>query len=140
VGVSAESVEEAEFFVMSTRTLSTFSKEEAQRYESYGHQKIEQVIRIPCVSINDLLHSQFTKTPDLVSIDVEGKDFEILQAFDFSMYRPAVFCLETLTYTEDKSEDKLREVIDFMLTRDYMNYADTYVNTIFVDRQKWQHR
>jgi hypothetical protein len=67
-------------------------------------------------------------------------DFQILQSLDLDKWRPEVFCIETLTYTEDKTERKLREIIDHMLGKDYMVYADTYINTIFVDRKTWQRR
>lgn len=137
-GVSAQS--EAEFYLMTTRTLNTFCREEAERYQSYGSQKIEQVVRIPLLPINDVIMDNFPSCPDFVSLDVEGLDLEILKTFDFDRYRPQVFCIETLTYTEDKTEKKLVEIIDFMTGKGYLNYADTYINTIFVDRRTWLDR
>ncbi len=64
----------------------------------------------------------------------------ILQNFDFETYRPAVFCVETLTYTEDKSERKLTEIIELMHANGYLTYADTYINTVFVDAAAWKRR
>ncbi|MEI7466364.1 MAG: hypothetical protein WCJ87_13545, partial [Burkholderiales bacterium] len=54
--------------------------------------------------------------------------------------RPPLFCVETLTYIEDGSERLLTEIIDFMRSQDYFDYADTYVNTIFIDRAAWARR
>lgn len=131
---------EADFFVMSTSTLNTFSKEEAERYQSYGQQRIMKTIRIKLETINNIFRKNFEKSPNLVSLDVEGLDYLILQNFDFDKYRPEVFCLETLSYTEDKSERKLTEIIDLMHANGYITYADTYINTIFVDAAAWGNR
>ena len=131
---------EADFYVMSTSTLNTFSKDEAERYQSYGQQRIMKTMRIKLETINDIIRQNFIKTPNLISLDVEGFDYVILQQFDFKKYRPEVFCLETLSYTEDKSERKLTEIIDLMHANDYITYADTYINTIFVDAAAWRNR
>ena len=131
---------EADFFLMSTSTLNTFSREEAERYQSYGQQRILKVVEMELKTINEIIAQNFEKAPNLVSLDVEGFDYAIMQNFDFSKYRPEVFCLETLTYTEDKSERKLTEIIDLMHGNGYQTYADTYINTIFVDGAAWKNR
>lgn len=138
VGVGAE--EKAKFYLLTSRTLNTFSLEEATRYQTYGGQKIEEVIDVPLVPINKVISDYFSPCPNFVSLDVEGMDYEIIKSFDFSKYRPEVFCIETLTYTEDKTERKIVEIIDYMKSRDYVPFADTYINTIFVDSSAWSRR
>jgi FkbM family methyltransferase len=131
----------AEFFVMSTPTLNTFSRQEAERFASYGKQKIERVEHVGIRNINNVIAEQFgDAAPDLLSLDVEGLDLAILQSFDFGRYAPDVCCVETLSYTEDRSERKLTEIIDLMLAQDYFVYADTFVNSIFVRRSTWRDR
>jgi FkbM family methyltransferase len=130
----------ADFFLMSTATLNTFSAAEAERYQSYGNQRIVKTIKVELRTVNDIIAASFEKCPNLVSLDVEGLDYEILKSFDFAHYRPAVFCLETLTYTEDKSERKLTEIIELMHAKGYITFADTYINTIFVDHTVWKKR
>lgn len=140
IGVGLEDREiEADFFIMSSRTLNTFSREQAIEYEAYGNQKIEEVKKISLQHIDYIL-KQFSRKPNFVSLDVEGMDYEILKTFDFKRYRPEVFCLETLTYTEDQTERKITEIIDLMDSNGYMVYADTYINTIFVDELVWKNR
>ena len=131
---------EADFFVMSTSTLNTFSRAEAERYQSYGKERILKTIRVALKPINEILAENFSKCPNFISLDVEGMDYRILQDLDFGTYRPEVFCLETLSYTEDKSERKLTEIIELMHERGYLTYADTYINTIFVDSAAWNRR
>ena len=130
----------ADFYVLSTPTLNTFSKQEAERFASYGRQRIERVERVPIRNINSVIDEHFTARPDLLSIDVEGLDLAILQSLDFARHGPDVCCVETLSYTEDRSERKLTEVIDFMASRGYFVYADTYVNSIFVRMAAWKAR
>jgi hypothetical protein len=76
----------------------------------------------------------FHPCPNLVSLDTEGMDLAILESLDFQKYRPEVFCIETLTNTEDR---KMIEIVEFMLSKGYVVYADTFVNTIFVEQQCW---
>lgn len=141
IGVGIGAAREADFFVMSARTLNTFSREEAERYSGYGADRIREVIKVPLRPVNEILAEHFPQaSPSFVSLDVEGMDLAILRDFDFSRYRPEIFCIETLTFTRDDSERKLSEVIEFMQERDYRVYADTYINTIFVDRRRWDAR
>lgn len=139
VGVGSDncSGDKMDFFIMSTPTLNTFSEEEARRYQSYGNQKIKKIVSIPLISVNELFATHFKETPNLVSIDVEGLDLQIVEAIAFDRFRPQVFCIETLTYTEDRTEKKIHEIIDLMFGRGYISYADTYINTIFVEKNAW---
>ena len=137
IGITAG---KADFYVMSTSTLNTFSKQDAERYISYGQHRLIQTIPINVENINDIVERHFDGPLNLLSLDVEGLDYQILQSFDFKRFRPVVFCLETLSYTEDNSERKLTEIIELMHGNGYMTYADTYVNTIFVDEQAWKCR
>ena len=129
-----------DFYLMSSKTLNTFSKAEAERYVSYGNQQIEKVIKVEVETVNSIIKKHCKRVPNLISLDVEGLDFMILQSFDFDQFRPEIFCIETLSYTEDKTERKLTEIIELMNQKGYMVYADTYINTIFVDKNIWANR
>ena len=137
IGAGAKAMEQMDFYIMSTRTLNTFSKTEAKRYQSFGNQKIKQVISIPLISFNDIVGKYFAPVPNFVSIDVEGFEIQIIQSINFEKFRPEVFCIETLSYTEDRTERKLNEIIDLMHRKNYVTYADTYINTIFVEKNTW---
>lgn len=142
VGVGyAKNIQEADFYIMSSKTLNTFSKEEAERYQGYGTYKIEDIFKVSLVPCNQIIDEYFgSKAPNFITIDVEGLDFEILRSFNFDRFRPEVFCIETLTYTEDKSEKKLIDIINYVCSKDYMVFADTYINTIFVEKSSWHKR
>jgi FkbM family methyltransferase len=140
VGVGAGGAEQADFYIMTSKTLNTFSRQEAERYQRYGNQKIEQVIQVPLLPVNEIISRYCKAMPQFISIDVEGLDLEIVKSLDFDTFRPAVLCVETLTYTEDRTERKLTEIADVVCGRGYFLYADTYINSIFVDRETWTSR
>ena len=125
------------FFVMNPRTLNTFSPDEAEKLVKEGF-RIEREQQIPVRSVNSILEEYFCETaPDFVSIDVEGLDLQILQGFDFTRWRPKVFCVETITYSSQRAGKKIPEIAELLHGNDYFSYADTWVNTLFVDRRVW---
>lgn len=140
IGIGSGTEETSDFYVITYRALNTFSKEEADNHAKYGNNKIEKVLKVPLMNVNNIIESYFSSTPNLVCIDTEGYDMSILKSFDFEKYKPQIFCIETITYEEDKTEKKITEIIDFMLSKNYMIYSDTYINTIFIDKSAWENR
>lgn len=133
VGITFDDRKEADFYIFPIPALNTLSKEEADYREKNGSYKVIKKIKIPLKNINEIIKEHFYKTPDLISLDVEGIDFEILKSLDFSKSRPIAICVETISYSENRTEHKLTEIIDFVKTKGYFVYADTHINTIFVN-------
>lgn len=130
----------AKFYIMHPTTLNTFSKKEAETYcLHYPEAKITDTVTLPVMPVNEIIAKYFPNTaPNLVSIDVEGLDLEIIESFDFNRCRPAVFCIETVEYEGKAILRKSTKLINKMKAQDYFIYADTFTNTIFVDRKAWQ--
>lgn len=139
-GAGAASRPDTEFFLIDPDTLSTFSRAEAERIERETPHRIRQVLRVPIIAIGELINEHFDCAPDIVSIDVEFLDLELLRGIDYERRRPVALCVETLTFTTDRTEKKVGEIPDFMAGVGYMAYADTYINTIFVDAKRWRAR
>lgn len=126
-----------DFFIFTDNTLSTFSKEEAEHLKGSGHtiSKIEKVrIRSLNQIITDTCGGVF---PDLLTIDVEGQDFEILKSTDFSKSKPKVICAETSEFSNTGAGAKRTDYIQYILGLGYSLYADTYLNSIFVENGFW---
>ena len=136
VGVGSEGSAKADFYIFEDKALSTFDKGEAMLRDTIGTHKIIAVKEIPLKSINRIIEENFATTPDLLSIDVEGLDLSILMTLDFERFPIPVICTETCTYSENHIKPKDNRIAEFMLSKDYFVYADTYINTIFV-RNKW---
>ena len=128
-----------EFFVMSSRTLNTFSEKEAQRYVRECGIKIDKVLSVPVLRFDQIVDQYCDGIPDFISLDVEGLDFEVLSSIDFNRYLPHVICVETLDFHKfSELETPKQNIIGELLDRaGYLKYADTYINTIFIHRDSW---
>jgi FkbM family methyltransferase len=123
--------EHLDFFIMSSKSLNTFSKEEANRLDQQGDYKIVEVKKINTLNINDIFSKYFV--PDFLSVDVEGIDLEIIKSIDLGINRPKVICVETAEFSPIPPGIKVYECIDYLKANDYMFYADTFNNSIMVD-------
>lgn len=134
VAVDLFDKKEADFYIFSEPSLNTLSKEEAEFREKNGSFKIVKVIKIPTITVNQTMENYFDGAPDFLSIDVEGLDLEILKSINYEKFRPIVICTETIEYSETIQKKKITPIIDFLLQKDYIIFADTHINTIFVDK------
>jgi len=128
-----------DLYIMSSRTLNTLSESEAQMYESQGY-KIEDKRRVEIMTINRIIEQHLGCAPNFLSVDVEGLDFEILTALDFERFRPLLICVETISFSSTGHGEKRTEIDDFLTGLGYMRFADTFINTLYVDREKWTER
>lgn len=126
----------ADFFIFDEPALNTFHRGEAKSRQKSGKHKIKKIEKVKLVTINELISKYFTHYPDLLSIDIEGLDFIVLKSLNFSKYPIPIICVETCQYSENHIRPKNESIINFMLSKNYMIYADTYINTIFVNK-KW---
>jgi FkbM family methyltransferase len=133
VGVSDEA--EAEFFIFDVQGLNTFSKEEAYK-RNEGTYKIKETVKVPLVNINRIIEENFKALPDFLSIDIEGLDLPVLKTLDFERFPIPVICAETCQYSENHIKPKDKSIENFLLSKGYFVYADTYLNTFFV-HEKW---
>ena len=62
----------------------------------------------------------------------------VIKSIDYDNCRPAVICVETLSFSTSGNGIKNNTIIAFLEGRGYMVYADTYINTIFVCQEKWK--
>jgi FkbM family methyltransferase len=133
IGISAHEGE-LPFYVMSAPTLNTFSETDARAAVAQGRVKVERILPVKVRPINEVLQEKLKGIPlDFLSIDVEGLDFTILSSLDFTRWRPKVICAETITYSEINQGKKIPEIPGLLHDLGYQTYADTHINTIFVD-------
>lgn len=111
---------------------NTFLLEEAESRRKESGINFTTLTNISLVNINDILKEYFPSGVDLISLDVEGLDFDILKSIDFEKYRPDIFCIETIEVNYPIIDEHKTEIFDFMKSKGYKVYASTFVNTIFV--------
>ncbi|HXH17921.1 MAG TPA: FkbM family methyltransferase [Chitinophagales bacterium] len=137
IGVGLERGE-ADFFIMSSPTLNTFSRQEAERYQRETQYKLKEVKKLKVDTYQNLVETYFKNAPDFLSLDVEGWDEVLIKNIDYSRSAPVVICVETITFSEKGKGVKQKGIIDFLQQAGYLYYADTNINSIFVLKTKWE--
>jgi FkbM family methyltransferase len=135
--IAANSNGKANFYMSQDDKSELHSSDKEESTECVEYQdshKTKTNQTIPLVTINDLIKNNFVSYPDFISIDVEGSDLDVLKTLDFDIYPIPVICVRTCLYSNNLIIRKNVTIIDFMLTKNYEIYADTYVNTIFVHK------
>ena len=136
VGVAVTDEKEADFFIFDSEGISTFDRKEAEKREASGRYKIIETAKVPLITIDRLIRENFPSAPDLLFIDIEGFDLAVLQTLDFTTFPIPAICVETCTYSENHIRPKNDSIKQYLLKNGYEVYADTYINTIFVNA-KW---
>lgn len=72
------------------------------------------------------------KRIDFLSIDAEGKDFDVLKSLDFHRYNPKSICVEIWN---DKKELKKNNIYKFLIKKKYILVFKKKPNYIFLKRQ-----
>jgi FkbM family methyltransferase len=136
VGISNKE-EELDFYIMEDSTLSTFSKEERDFMITKGNQ-LRGVRKISLTTISKVLKTYFNdKFPDFMSLDVEGLDLKILKSIDFEKYFPKIICVEAAEYSPIGAGVRRDELINFLVSKEYYEYANTNLNAIMVKKDFW---
>lgn len=137
-GIGAKNSEKMKFYILNTPGLDSFDLEsikEAQRQTPWI--EIVDEIEVPVYTLDEIYEKYFASVPTIVSLDVEGLEMDILKSTNFEKYRPYIFIIETIEYREKISvTNKRNDIIDFMQKNDYVEYAFTGVNSIFIDKRK----
>ena len=124
------------FFRFNVDTLSTFSKQEAEKYKKQGYKLLETIdveVRTLSSIFSDVLK---TNKIDFLSVDTEGYDLEVLKSNDWNKYRPKIVCVETLIHSVNNEKMISKDIIKFLKQNGYKEVADTGINTIFLDSKK----
>jgi FkbM family methyltransferase len=131
-GIGVTAVREANYYLMTEPSWNTFSREEAdhQAKVTNGRIKIEKVIKMPLLNINDVMREHLKGAPTFLSIDAEGWHLPILKSIDYTGFRPKVICVETLV---SGTTTVIAEVASFMTSQGYHARGGSIVNTLFVD-------
>lgn len=145
--VATEDGKTIEFIIMTGDGLSTADEEEAHETMRINPEiRIKQKVQVESISINTIMKSYFAnETPVICSIDIEGKDMEILQSIDFEQYRPFLIVIETIPYSMEIAIGKKNiEICNYMGSVGYEEYAFTGINSVFIDKkalkEKWDYK
>ncbi|MGI9089226.1 MAG: FkbM family methyltransferase [Chthoniobacterales bacterium] len=124
-------------FESSASGLNTVSEEWARHGQHVGGHRVASTVSVPRLGINELLAEHFASAPDLLSIDIEGLDLAVLQAIDLRSCRPAIICAETFLPMSAETGFKDVRIHDHLLLQGYRQFADTWINTIYVTAERF---
>lgn len=133
-GVGKENGESI-FYAFQRSTRNTFSPHEAKAWQQQsGERATEKKMKI--FSLDHIIDTYCERTPDIVSLDAEGYDFDILSGFSWKK-RPKVFCIETASSSGARDADgEQKNIRSLMEKNGYALTAQVSVNVIFVDTLK----
>ena len=123
------------FFEFKEKTLSTFSEEDARVAQKRGC-PLKGTRQIVVTTFEDIIKKHNVSHIDVLSIDIEGLDFEILKSMDYTKIRPTIICTETKRYDQDIPGDATPAAL-FLKEKGYM-LIYSLVNSIFIDPLVWK--
>lgn len=113
------------FHRMSASTLSTFSRKDAELYLKNGY-RIVETVQVSVRPLGAVLAEHRPEGPiDFCSIDVEGRELDILASNDWTRFRPTLIVLEV-----NRDENGLLGAMDDL---DYLLVINNGTNGIFLD-------
>lgn len=136
--IAGESGKSVDFYVMSGDGLSTPDREQMERIMTNNPAiQMESVVAVQTITVNEILDTYFDGAPVFINIDVEGAEMEILASIDFEVHRPLAIILEMIPYRSHLVVGmKNQEILQFMADNDYVEYAFTGINSIFLDKKR----
>lgn len=136
--IGAIESEPINFYVLNGDGLSTPEKKRVDEVIAMNPSlKIDRVVSINNMTVNQILDTYFDKAPVFLNIDLEGDDIAILSSIDWEKYRPLMISIEMIPYRPrlvvgEKDDDIMR----FMEEHEYVEYAFTGINSIFLDKRQ----
>ena len=130
--------EEVMFYILNGDGLSTPDLESANKFcEINPNLEIVANERIKTITYNTIVKEHLKCAPTILSIDIEGKDLEILNTIDYVNYRPFLIVVEMIEYDTDLNyKTKNKEILNQLNSNGYDEYAFTGINSIFIDRKR----
>lgn len=126
-----------QFFVMRDPTLSTFSEEEREHLRSVGHEW-EKTISVRVETLASIIDRyNGGRFPDFLSLDAEGLDLDVLRSIDYGRSAPKVICVEAAEYSPTGKGKRRADLVEFLDSRGYFEYASTNLNAIMVSKDFW---
>lgn len=131
----AREKKELTFFIFNEPALNTFDEELARSRDREKYSVVEER-RILTRTLSEILKERLPEGQKInfLSVDVEGKDLEVLQSGDWQLLRPEYILVECLSLEiSELDELKDNEVYKFLINQKYKFFAKTFNTVIFKD-------
>jgi FkbM family methyltransferase len=113
---------EVDFHLSPDNEISSINKDFVKAWKDG---KITDTIKVPAMRINEVLYAWESM---ILSIDVEGHDYEILTDINFDAFKPLIIMIEP---SEEFAPGTVNRIMDHLTPHGYQLVARTFVNLIF---------
>lgn len=137
--LAEKSGETLDFYILNGDGLSTCDFNAVQNFiKENPALEVTRKITIDSITINEIIDRYFPENaPDIMNIDIEGMELAILKMTDFEKFRPLVIICEMIEYKNGLTiGEKNNEILEFMKKNDYVEFAFTGINSIFIDKRQ----
>lgn len=137
--LAEKSGETLDFYILNGDGLSTCDFNAVQNFiKENSALEVTRKITIDSITINEIIDRYFPENaPDIMNIDIEGMELAILKMTDFEKFRPLVIICEMIEYKNGLTiGEKNNEILEFMKKNDYVEFAFTGINSIFIDKRQ----
>ena len=137
--VSGTSGETVTFNILNLDGLSRIG-DVSEILEQNPAAKLEKSIEIETICYNDIIKNYFdSKAPVILNLDIEGLEMQILESMDLEHYRPLFMIIEMIPYSQKLTAGiKNAELLNYLESRNYIEYAFTGINSIFIDKLQYE--
>ena len=129
------------YFYHKKSPINTIDK----KTSDYQKATISEIKKIKTNTLTNIIKNSKYKNSkiDLLSIDVEGHERDVLEGFDFSIYRPDVIVIEYLDLSAKKIEVKnlnidnlfKTDLYKFLISKNYILANYIYSDLIFINKE-----
>lgn len=135
--VDIRGVSKTIFYEYAANTLSTTNQEDKNDLSNMEEFEILSKEYVETICINDILQSMH-KVPTILSIDIEGKDIDVLKDINFDKYKPLLIVAELAGYKF--RTDMHSKIKDFLESEGYvlLEYWDNEINGIFIVKERYK--
>lgn len=122
---------DADFLMYDKRSgRNTFSLREAESISQL--MKVREVIKLPVKTLNQIIDEYSGgKFPAILSCDIEGLDYDVLDTADMEKSKPIVIIVET-------RRSDTRKMKEMMWKKDFRLLVRMGENLIFIHRDYWE--
>jgi FkbM family methyltransferase len=125
------------YYAFNAPVLNGFSREVAEQRDNYKGHKILWQKDIETSTLTEILdqHLPPKQAIDLLSVDVEGLDYEVLKSNDWGKYRPSIVLVED-SETQSLLGEADSMIVRFMRQQGYVPCCKTPLTLFFVERDE----
>ncbi len=134
-GIGVSDASEADYYeIKGNPLLNTFSPEQVEMLQQgKAESVVERISKMPLININRVINEHMDSPPDLVSTDIEGLDYAIIQTLDLDRFRPGVICCEGVSLNPEGYQS---DIARYLGAQGYVLRGGSMINSVFVDARR----